>query len=150
MQKKCTGCDMVMDLDCFSNQARGLYGKKSRCKKCVAIYNSAYSKNRYANDPEYRAITIKRAEEWMKNNPEKRSKIAIRRNKKEAARNPEKIKCRALVNQRVRFGRMPRASSLDCSNCGDKAAHYHHHKGYDFENRYEVVPVCVSCHKILD
>ena len=101
-------------------------------------------------DPEYVARRSKKSAEWAKRNPEKRSAIAIRRNKKELEKCPEKVRARALVNQRVRFGRMPKASSLKCSHCEQMAAHYHHHNGYAFQNRYDVVPVCVRCHREQD
>jgi hypothetical protein len=101
-------------------------------------------------DPEYVQKRSKKASAWAKNNPEKRSKIAIRRNKKAMANHPQKVMARALVNQRVRFGRMPRASDLKCSHCENIAAHYHHHKGYEFKHRYDVVPVCVKCHQEQD
>ena len=83
-------------------------------------------------------------------NPEKRAKIAKTRNKKALVINPEKVKARALVNQKVRFNRIPKASDLICNSCGNKAKQYHHHMGYDWKNRYNVIPVCVPCHKILD
>ena len=101
-------------------------------------------------DPEYIQKRSQKTATWAKNNPEKRRLIAIRRNKKELANHPDKVRARALVNQRVRFGRMSKASDLKCSYCEDMAAHYHHHKGYEFEHRYDVIPVCVKCHREQD
>jgi len=115
----------------------------------VSIYNSAYSKKRTKSDPAFRARNVAAATAWAKANPEKRSKIAIRRNQKEKADAPEKVRARGLVNQRVRFARIPKASTLLCVECGGVACHYHHHNGYYFESRYDVVPVCVKCHKKL-
>ena len=147
--KKCTKCFIEVELNGFNPSKRGLLGKRSVCKNCQSQYNSAYSKARIINDPEFRAKVIARATEWTKKNPVKRAQIAKRRNIKALNDFPEKTKARALVNQRVRHGRMPKASDQKCSNCSNTAEHYHHHKGYSFEFRYDVVPVCIKCHKLL-
>ena len=147
--KTCTGCGVQKELDDFGVQPRGLYGRRSKCKACTCEYNRSYHKTRWQSDEVFRLRVTERAAKWAIANPLKRSEIAIRRNKKELRENPDAVKARALVNQRVRFGRMPKASSLECVQCGGIAAHYHHHKGYAFENRYDVKPVCAPCHKLL-
>jgi len=149
-EKECTICHKVKSLDDFGVNLRGLGGKRSQCRVCIGAYNSKYSKERLARDPEFREKKNSAAIQWAQNNPEKRSAIAIRRNEKELSVSPEKVRARALVNQRVRFGRTLRASDCACSECGKQAAHYHHHNGYSFEFRYDVVPVCAECHKRLD
>jgi len=147
--KQCTKCATAKELEAFGLQKKGLHGRRSICRVCVSDYNSAYSKERFSSDPIFRQKRIEAATAWSSANPGKRAEIAKRRNQKERMEFPEKIKARALVNQRVRFGRMPNASSLSCAECGGIAAHYHHHKGYSFEHRYDVQPVCAACHKIL-
>lgn len=134
----------------FGKASNGLYGRKSRCLECVRLYEKTYQKTRYATDASFREKIKLRSKVWVKNNPEKRAIIAKKRNMKALQNSPEAVRCRALVNQRVRFKRMPRASSLLCSVCGNKAAHYHHHKGYSFQHRYDVIPVCIPCHKAQD
>ena len=148
--KKCTSCLEAKPLDQFGQQKRGFLGKRSKCKCCVNKYNHEYSVKRWAEDEEFRKKITIRAIEWSKKNPKKRAVIAKNRNKKAFLENPEKVKARALVNQRVRFKRIPRASELKCYNCGSQAKQYHHHMGYEWENRYNVVPVCVPCHNVLD
>ena len=148
--KQCTKCGSQKDLVKFGLQGRGLHGRRSICKDCVSIFNKNYSAKRFRSDPDFREKKMQQAKDWARKNPEKRSKIATARNKKEIEPYPEKVRARALVNQRVRFGRIPRASSLNCSECGGQAAHYHHHLGYAFENRYAVVPVCAKCHVLID
>lgn len=149
MQKQCSKCRLELPLELFSKSKRGLFGRKSDCKKCAYTMFKKWEAEKI-KDPEYVCKRSKQASEWARKNPEKRSAIAIRRNKKELEKCPEKVRARALVNQRVRFGRMPKASSLKCSHCEQMAAHYHHHNGYAFENRYDVVPVCVRCHREQD
>jgi len=148
-KKSCTGCGQIKSIEEYSNSERGMFGKKSKCKQCISSYNSEYSKKRLASDPDFRLRKISNAVSWSFRNPEKRSTIAIRRNKKERVESPEKVKARAAINQRVRFGRIPRARDLYCYKCGENAAHYHHYRGYAFENRYDVLPVCHWCHKEL-
>ena len=122
------------------------HAKKKACKSCVSEYNKEYHLKTYPFNEDIREGYKKRASIWAKNNPEKRAIIAKNRNLKEKIEFPEKVKCRQLVNQRVRFGRMPRPSSLPCHYCAKQAEHYHHYKGYNFENRYDVLPVCAKCH----
>lgn len=147
MNKKCTKCLEEKDLESFGSQKRGLHGKRSVCKNCVNKYNKKYNSEKWANDQSYRDKKIKSSTEWTRNNPQKRAIIAKRRNLNEKTKNPEKIKARQLVNQKVRFGRMPKASDCICDKCNKQAAHYHHYLGYDFEHRYDVIPLCCKCHK---
>lgn len=57
---------------------------------------------------------------------------------------------RNAVHHRVENGVMPPASDLACTHCGKQAEQYHHHKGYAFENRLDVIPLCIPCHRIAD
>ena len=147
MNKKCTKCLEEKDLEAFGSQRRGLYGKRSVCKDCTNKYNQKYNSEKWTNDLSYRDKKIKGSIEWIKNNPEKRAIIAKRRNLAAKQKNPEKIKARQLVNQKVRFGRLPKSSDCLCQKCAEQAAHYHHHLGYSFEHRYDVIPLCHKCHK---
>lgn len=150
MNKKCTKCLEEKDLEAFGSQKRGLNGKRSVCKNCVTNYNKSYHKERWKSDPSYKEGASISSMEWAKNNPEKRAVIAKKRNLTARAKNPEKIKARQLVNQKVRFGRIPPAKDCLCDKCGNPAAHYHHYLGYSFEHRYDVIPVCLICHRLED
>lgn len=149
MEKQCRTCFKTKDNSEFGKAKRGWLGTRNKCKACIGEYNRAYSAARLKNDPIFAAKKKEQAIAWMKANPERRAVTARKRNQKAKLENPEKISARSLVNQRVRFGRMPRACDLICS-CGAQAKHYHHHMGYDFENRYNVTPVCVVCHRAAD
>ena len=80
--KECTSCFKVKQIDQFGKQARGLFGRRSKCKSCISEYNKKYSRKRWDEDAEYRERKVENATRWAKNNPEERSKIAQRRNKK--------------------------------------------------------------------
>ena len=56
------------------------------------------------------------------------------------------MRARALVARRVQSGKMPKPSSLLCTDCGGQACHYDHYKGY-YEFALDVQPVCPSCHQ---
>lgn len=149
VEKTCTGCGEAKRLDQFTLCKRGLFGRKSKCRACVKKYNTKYRRDRWVSDEEFRRHVCQKATDWAKANPAKRSVIAKRRNKKAFVAFPEKIKARRAVNQRVRRGIIPPASDLKCHSCGHQSSQYHHWKGYAFENRLDVVPVCISCHKKL-
>ncbi len=59
-----------------------------------------------------------------------------------------KNQARWAVQNAVRDGKMPRAWSLPCADCSVMASEYDHHKGYEFEHRLDVQPVCQPCHKL--
>jgi len=150
IQKQCSNCKKEKPISEFNKHIRGLYKTRSDCKVCQRIYYKKYYEKRYANDEKFRQKKKEYSIKWAFSNPEKRARIARQRNIRAIEKCPEKIKARALINQRVRFKRMPRASDLLCFRCGNKAKHYHHHNGYSFEFRYDVVPVCIACHNKLD
>jgi hypothetical protein len=60
-------------------------------------------------------------------------------------KDPRKFKARWAVNNAVRDGKLPSVKTLFCG-CGCRAAHYHHHLGYEIEHWLDVIPLCRSCH----
>jgi hypothetical protein len=50
------------------------------------------------------------------------------------------------VSTLVRYGKMPRADTCKCVDCGEPAKHYDHYLGYAPEHALDVEPLCVSCH----
>lgn len=139
--KKCIACKIEMDLSKFSKT-------KNSCLKCVSEYNKKYHLERYNNDAEFRKKRISQSVMWVKKNTEKRAVIARKRNLSYKIKFKDRLSCRGLVNQKVRFGRWPKASSLLCYICKSPAKHYHHYNGYDFKHRYDVKPICLKCHNV--
>jgi hypothetical protein len=87
---------------------------------------------------------------WIKAHPDKVREYARRHQRRRIARNPEKHKARWAVNNAIAMGKIPRASTFICSECGmHQASQYHHHNGYDEEHRLDVKPVCGKCHRNL-
>jgi hypothetical protein len=59
-----------------------------------------------------------------------------------------KAVARQAVKDAVKSGRLPRAHSQRCVDCGGVAREYHHHAGYEIENALRVVAICRSCHSL--
>jgi len=76
-------------------------------------------------------------------------KTYLRATKKYVAKNMHKILAAHGITKRVKRGKMPHPTTLECKNCKNKAIHYHHHLGYDGENRWKVIPLCMNCHMII-
>ena len=51
----------------------------------------------------------------------------------------------AAISRRVKEGKLPKASTLKCVDCGRKADHYDHFRGH--QHALAVEPVCASCHQ---
>jgi len=147
--KSCSVCQKNKPICEFSKSRTGRFGVRGDCKVCQRVKTKAHHHFKYHNDPSYKKKAIVLAAKWAAANPEKRAAIARRRNQKAKSQNPDKIRCRSLIALKVRFGRIPKASSLNCKECGNQAAHYHHHMGYEFRYRYDVIPVCAKCHAAL-
>lgn len=59
---------------------------------------------------------------------------------------PTKGRARHRVNYAVYKGRLPRPTTLSCTDCGAPASEYDHHLGYAPETALDVQPVCKPCH----
>lgn len=62
-------------------------------------------------------------------------------------RNPDKANAHSAVYYAIKKGKIPSVRSLICSFCTSPATHYHHHRGYSWEYRLDVIPVCEICHR---
>ena len=61
-----------------------------------------------------------------------------------------KIMARRAVNHAVEAGKLIRPEKLPCFDCGKPAREYHHYRGYEKENWFDVSAVCSTCHHRLD
>lgn len=138
-------------------------------------YKKYYAKNRarilkqqaeaYAKDPKkfltrikkfqlkYPEKTILRGRKYRRENKEKireyrRSiKDKVKKyNHKWSNKNKLKKQAQSVINELVRHNKKPRANQCKCAFCENQAIEYHHHKGYEKEHWYDVVPVCHTCH----
>lgn len=84
-------------------------------------------------------IKAKQVKEWIdKNRPRvNASNVAY------AKRNRDKMNARQAVQRAIRSGKMQK---LPCAVCGCLGVEAHHHKGYEGENRLDVVFLCTKHH----
>ena len=61
-------------------------------------------------------------------------------------RDGDKHQAHHRINYLVKKGRLPRASTLACVDCGGPALDYDHHLGYASSHHFDVQPVCRRCH----
>lgn len=70
------------------------------------------------------------------------------RKSKDVLNHPEHYKARREVSNAIRNKKLKSPKGLICSKCNDeKAKHYHHYNGYGKEQRLDIIPLCISCHK---
>jgi hypothetical protein len=113
--------------------------RKAHLQELRLYYQTYY----YANQDRELEVDKK----WNKANPDKvRARNRRADTKKYFEKHPEKVYARAVVALAVKYGKLPPARTLQCVDCDSQAEDYHHHKGYDFENWLEVVPMCRTCH----
>jgi hypothetical protein len=146
LQRQCLTCRKGKPLEEFYPSKHGYLGRKSRCKACQSLYAKARHRWKWANDPAWRAKNIAKSIQWAKDHPEKRAVIAHNRNCK--IRGTPQERCRRWIGKAVLRGKMVTAKLLSCVKCGKPAAHYHHHLGYEWEHRANVIALCVSCHTL--
>lgn len=165
--KQCGRCHAEKPLSDFYRHPRGLHGRSSHCKKCHAALvkaNAARPEVRarkaelaraFRNSPEGRAYTkaLRQSPKGRANQKrERQSEKGKARMKRHLERDKQsgKYYARLAVQNAVRYGKMPRVATLQCSQCGNQATGHHHYKGYAKENWLQVIPVCYPCHKQLD
>lgn len=175
--KSCTKCSRTLPLDAFVKCGRNKDGHGSRCLECHRKVSANYVSNnrdkRLESSRSYYSRNAdahnERVKSWAKQHPEKVKEIRARsrQNNAQSAKEyrkrygygqqqslralyPDRYRARNKVNNAVAGGKLPRASTFSCVNCGGPAKDYHHHKGYAPEFWLDVVPVCRACHRDVE
>jgi abortive infection bacteriophage resistance protein len=136
--KFCHKCGQVKPLSEFNKDKSGKDGYANHCKACEKL--RAEQRRR---TPKYKEYHKQYDKQYQQEEKRKQWHLEYRRN------NKERMVARRAVSVAVRAGRLPRISTLKCSNCPKQARDYHHHLGYAFEHWLNVIPVCRKCHKKL-
>ncbi len=119
---------------CRSIQMRNYYQTENGCRK---IRNWA---KKYYKSGNGKIVQKK----WQLQN-----KQAIKLyDKQYSLKHPERIQAKNAVNHKIEKGQILPVKNYKC-NCGENAQHYHHYKGYAKENWFDIIPICVPCHKYL-
>ena len=151
--KRCCTCREYKPISRFGKDRQVKDGLSRRCKQCNSVRNKIW----YKEHPE-RKLSVKRYSDSHKN--EVREKVrkwnrahperVMDKVRKWIKANPEKYKAHNAVAIAVRARKLAPVRTTKCVRCNGQASQYHHHKGYSKENQLNVVPVCVTCHRILE
>lgn len=129
--KICRRCNSTKPIEMFNRQGDG---KKSWCKSCEQEYKRL---------PAVRER--KRLSARQNRTAEKRESRRIY-SRLYRERHPDRAAARRAVNNAIKMGKLKPARVNPCSRCGEMAAQYHHHKGYEQKYWLEVEPLCAKCH----
>jgi hypothetical protein len=132
--KKCCTCKKIKPVSDFYKNRATKDGFDSTCNLC---------RKEYHQNSEYKKYQKKYIKIYQCTEKFKQWRLEYKRNHR------EKINAQIVVSVAVRNGKLPKISTMKCSNCQNQAKHYHHHKGYNKEHQLDVIPVCYKCHKIL-
>ena len=144
ISKKCSRCKEDKLLSEFSRRSNRKSGYEYHCKKCHSkTYEKWYNSEKGKATLKCYQQTEKHKRYRQYYNKSEKCKEKYRRYYQ---RHPDRFKARSRVMIAIRSGRLPKAKTLQCYYCGEKAQEYHH-SSYAPEHRLDVVPVCRSCHK---
>lgn len=60
------------------------------------------------------------------------------------------VRAHGRIAHEIKHGRLPKASSLRCFDCGTLATGHHHFRGYRRIYALIVLPLCTRCHGLRD
>ena|SRR3990167_9327372 len=154
--KCCSQCKDEKNIGEFHKNSSNKDGWANWCKSCASAYKKFHNRTLLGRTRnkirvrKYRNSQKGKATLRQYNNLEE-IKIKKRQdNSRYRKQNPEKIIARMRVSHAVRKGLLPKASALECVQCGEQARDYHHHKGYKAKFWLDVIPVCKKCHWAFD
>lgn len=150
--KQCCKCNTVKPLSEFGKRKKEKDGFNYYCKSCCHHSDKIYRerpdirKKKSIYGKSYRKREVSKAHEKER----RKKKKYIERILDYQKRNPEKTKARRVIANEVRYKRMRLAKFFLCRCCNGNAREYHHHLGYEPEHWLDVIPLCGSCHYILN
>lgn len=127
--KTCTRQDTKTWQDAHPEKVRE-FKKKSAENNREKI--NAKLRDKWHNDPVFRAKHYQRGLDWKRRNPG-------------YERDELKTRASTALSNAVRLGKFPPAKAYDCEKCGQPAKHYHH-ESYEPEHWFDVIPLCTKCH----
>lgn len=148
MEKRCSKCGIYKDETAFYRNRAMADGLSNQCIVCFKETHKTYRDSPKGRETQsaYASSAIGKAVHGEANRRYKKTEASKRSYASYYSRHKQKNRARGRVFDAVRSGRMPPASSLACVHCGEGAAEYHHHNGYDDEHSFDVIPLCVPCH----
>lgn len=131
----CIKCLQTKTLDEFYTHPAYTLGVMKKCKACVKEYRTSPKEMaaRSRRQGVYRRKHKEKCNAWSK---------AYRLGK-----GKDKYAAKEAIRAAVVQGEILAASKMKCHKCCSQADHYHHYLGYAEENRLDVVPLCIVCHR---
>lgn len=150
--KRCRVCQIEKPLDAFCKHARTKDGLNNWCRVCAGA-----SAKKYQLRPESKIKHRHEQREYRKTEQHQstyrrylaRQDVMESRRVKDRARyrrNPDHVKARVFVKQKIEQGVMPPPSAMPCEDCGVAAQEYHH-ESYERDYWLDVIPLCCECHE---
>ena len=177
--KQCSKCKRIKPTTDFYKESAAKDGHNSWCKECRSGYENTperrkyqakyrktdqrkVSLRKYDKSEKGRKVKIEGAKRYRQKYPQKYIECVRRYQKtkegkfakKRAAKNyelnnPQKVKTRRKVTKATLRGKLQIASHYHCRICWNQAEQYHHHRGYEPEHAFDIIPVCKLCHRII-
>ncbi len=142
-ERWCPGCITFLPFEAFTKNRAEADGLNYRCRRCVAEADIRRYVNRSPGQVEARRECHRR---WRESRtPEQclaKAEVCRVRETGDPKHNAQKA-----IRYLLKAGALPVARDCTCVNCGDGAAHYHHHLGYEPEHRLDTVLLCNRCHQ---
>lgn len=136
MRKKCFKCGRVKDINQFYTHPQMRDGYLNKCKECAKKDVT----DRYRNPRSRKKI---KAYERARNQTEHRKQCKIEYQKKSRESSPGKHRCRAIVYDAIRDGRLIKRP---CRVCGSRRSEAHHP---DYRSPLRVEWLCFKHHREL-
>jgi len=136
----------MKDIHDFYKHKGNSDGHSYSCSDCMLKACREYCKSEQGNNIRHTYNQTDKCKEMKK--AYERSEAGQKVRKRNLNKFPEKRKARKVISNAIRDGKLPKVPTLICEICGNKADEYHHYKGYAPKNRFDVIPLCRSCHII--
>lgn len=148
--KTCSKCKQNKQLSGFHKNRSKNDGLQDYCKSCDKIRLREYLKTAKG-----KAANLKEVKKYQKTVKGRASHKHYKQSVKGRAtqklfreHHQNYIKAVRSVNSAVRYDRLPRPDTLQCSYGNHQANQYHHYLGYEPEHWLDVLPTCQKCHDI--
>ena len=140
--KKCPKCNQTKPFCEFNKNRARKGGLDVYCRKCQAKKRKTQIYKNYRRQYEQ----CKKCKDYRKQYQQKNRQIFNLSQRKRRLSNHTQNKAVGMVGYAVKMGRIKPANSFKCTYCSMQAREYHHHKGYEPENWFVIIPVCRICH----
>jgi len=167
INKQCSSCKKSKVLTNFPRNRNSEDGRHNQCKKCHNEANNRYMQTdkgkasylrklnnpqrkigvrRYLDSPQGKLVKAECFRRYMSS--EKGKKYRKTSDKRRRCKCPMKFEARLAVSHAIERGDMMSASLYKCTNCGQQAKFWHHHKGYMPPHWLDVIALCPNCDRL--